>query len=175
MFFRGRQPDASIWRRFRTSADGFTFTRDGDLWVAHVVASAERVVDLFYILSENLPASIDVFVDDLRSRRSWKGEGVPLADVREAIARLKSLLARYGGLEVSVYSGDDQLTVNPNLELFVYAVDDRWRPLLEAKGLEVQQRVRTRSWKANRHQFPAAPELVSAVAGAVERLGLTAS
>ena len=27
MLFRGRQPEASIWRRFRTSADGFTFRR----------------------------------------------------------------------------------------------------------------------------------------------------
>jgi hypothetical protein len=172
MFFRGRQPEASIWRRFRSSADGFTFTQEGDLWVAHVVASAERVVDLYYILMENLPSSVDVFVEDLRSGRSWKGEGIALADLREAIARLKSLLGRYGGLEISVYSGDDQLSVNPNLELFVYAHDDRWRALLEAKGLEEQQRVLTRSWKTNRNQFPAAPEVVSAIAGAAERLGL---
>ena len=67
MFFRGRQREASIWRRFRTSPDGFTFTQEGDLWVAHVVANAERVVDLFYILSENLPPAVDVCVDDLRS------------------------------------------------------------------------------------------------------------
>lgn len=175
MFFRGRQPEASIWRRFRTSADGFTFAQEEDLWVAHVVAGADRVVDLFYILTENLPASVDVFIDDLRSGRSWKGEGVALTEVRDAIARLKTLVARYGGLEFSVYSGDDQLTLNPSLELFVYARDDRWRPLLEGKGLEMQQRVRTRSWKSTHHQFPAAPEVVSAVAGAADRLGLHAT
>lgn len=175
MFFRGRQPEASIWRRFRTSADGFTFTQEEDLWVAHVVANAERVVDLFYILSENLPATVDVHIDDLRSGRSWQGQGAALADVREATARLKSLLGRYGGLEISVYTSDDQLTLNPYLELFVYARDDRWLPLLEGKDLERQQRVRTKSWKTNRQHFPAAPELVSAVAGAVERLGLRAT
>ena len=27
MLFRGKQPEASIWRRFRASSDGFTFTR----------------------------------------------------------------------------------------------------------------------------------------------------
>ena len=172
MFFRGRQPEASIWRRFRTSADGFTFTQEEDLWVAHVVANAERVVDLFYILSENMPPAVDVHIDDLRSGRSWKGENIALPDVREAIARLKSLLGRYGGLEISVYTADDQLTLNPYLELFVYARDDRWLYLLEGKGLEEQQRVRTKSWKTNRPHVPAAPELVSAVAGAVERLGL---
>lgn len=175
MFFRGRQPEASIWRRFRTSADGFTFLHEDDLWVAHVVANADRVVDLFYILTENLPEQVDVFVEDLRSGRSWKGEKIALHDAREAIARLKSLLGRYGGLEISVYTGDDQLTLNAFLELFVYSRDDRWLSLIEAKGLEQQQRVRTKSWKSNRQQFPAAPDLVSAVAGAVERLGLQAS
>jgi hypothetical protein len=122
-----------------------------------------------------LPASVDVCVEDLRSGRTWKSESVALPEVREAIARLKSLLGRYGGLEVSLYTGDDQMTLNPHLELFIYARSDRWRPLLEAKDLEEQQAVRTKSWKTNRQQFPAAPELVSAVAGAVERLGLQPS
>lgn len=175
MFFRGRQPEASIWRRFRTSADGFTFAQEEDLWVAHIVANAERVVDLFYILSENLPPAVDICIDDLRSGRTWKSEAVALPDVREAIARLKSLVGRYGGLEISIFTSDDQLTLNPHLELFVYARSDRWLYLLEGKGLEEQQRVKTKSWKTNHQQFPAAPELVSAVAGAVERLGLQPS
>src|SRR5262245_27628361 len=100
MFFRGRQPEASIWRRFRVSADGFTFAQEdsGNLYTAHVVANAERVVDLFYTLTEQLPPAVDVVLDDLRSGRSWKGETVALPDVREAIARLKILLARYGGV-----------------------------------------------------------------------------
>jgi hypothetical protein len=114
-------------------------------------------------------------VEDLRSGRTWKSESVALPDVREAIARLKSLLGRYGGLEISLYTGDDQMTLNPHLELFIYARSDRWLYLLEGKGLEEQQAVPTKSWKTNRQQFPAAPELVSAVAGAVERLGLQPS
>jgi hypothetical protein len=175
MFFRGRQPEASIWRRFRTSADGFTFSQEEDLWVAHVVANAERVVDLFYILSENLPPAVDICIEDLRSGRTWKGESLALPDIRESVARLKSLLGRYGGLEISLYTGDDQMTLNPYLELFIYARSDRWLYLLEGKGLEEQPRVRTKSWKTNKQQFPAAPELVSAVAGAVERLGLRAT
>jgi hypothetical protein len=175
MFFRGRQREASIWRRFRTSPDGFTFAQEGELWMAHVVANAERVVDLFYILSENLPVSVDVCVEDLRTGRTWKSEDVALVEVREAIARLKSLVGRYGGLEISLYTADDQMTLNPHLELFIYSKSERWYDLLEAKGLEEQPRVQTKSWKTNRQQFPAAPELVSAVAGAVERLGLQAS
>src|ERR1051325_5658802 len=83
MFFRGRQREASIWRRFRVSADGFTFTRDEGYFTAHVVANAERVVDLFHTLSEHLSPAVDVVIDDLRSGRSWKGEALALPDVRE--------------------------------------------------------------------------------------------
>jgi hypothetical protein len=172
MFFQGRQPEASIWRRFRASADGFTFAQEDDHFTAHVVANAERVVDLFYTLSEHLPPAVDVVMDDLRSGRSWKGDAVALPDLRESVARLKLLLARYGGVEMSVYTGDDQLTLNPHLELFVYAKTDRWLYLLEGKGLEEQRSVRSKSWKTNRQHFPAAPDLVNAVTTAAERLGL---
>ena len=172
MIFRGRQPEASIWRRFRVSTDGFTFEKEDDHYTAHVVANAERVVDLFYTMSEQLPPAVDVVIDDLRSGRSWKGETLPLPDVREAVARLKLLLARYGGVEMSLYTGEDQLSLNPYLELFIYARTDRWLYLLEGKGLEEQSRVRTKSWKTNRQHFPAAPDLVNAVTAAAERLGL---
>jgi hypothetical protein len=172
MFFRGRQPEASIWRRFRVSADGFTFEHEDDLYTAHIVANAERVVDLFYNLTDQLPATVDIVIEDLRSGRSWKGESVALPDVREAVARLKILLARYGGVELSVYTGDDQLTLNPYLELFIYAKTDRWLYLLEGKGLEEQSRVSTKSWKSSRQHFPAAPDLVNAVTAAAERLAL---
>src|SRR5262245_58442930 len=97
MFFRGRTPEASIWRRFRASADGFTFLQENDYYSAHVVANAERVVDLFYTLTEQLSPAVDVVIEDLGSHHTWKGEGIALPDVREQIAKLKILLARYGG------------------------------------------------------------------------------
>jgi hypothetical protein len=172
MFFRGRQPEAQIWRRFRVSADGFTFAREEDLYTAHVAANAERVVDLFYALTEQLPPAVDVVIDDLRSGRSWKGDVVALPDVRESVARLKMLLSRYGGVELSVYTEEDQLSLNPYLELFIYARSDRWLYLLEGKGLEEQPLVRPKSWKNSRQHFPAAPDLVNAVTAAAERLGL---
>jgi hypothetical protein len=172
MFFRGRQPEASIWRRFRVGGDGFTFAHEDDHYTAHVVANAERVVDLFYNLTDQLPPAVDVVMDDLRSGRSWSGEAVPLPDVRDSVARLKNLLARYGGVELSVYTGEDQLTLNPYLELFIYARTDRWLYLLEGKGLEEQASVQPKSWKTKRQQFPAAPDLVNAVNAAAERLAL---
>jgi hypothetical protein len=172
MLFRGKQPEASIWRRFRASNDGFTFTEEDGVYTAHVVANAERVVDLFWTLSELLSPAVDFHVDDLRSGRSWKGEALALPDVRDVIARLRLLLARYGGTEVSIFNSDDQLSLSPHLELFIYSKTDRWLYLLEGRGLEERQRLRPKSWKINRQSFPAAPDLMSALAAGAERLAL---
>ena len=178
MFFRGRHPEQSIWRRFRTGVDGFTFVRESgsggapDYHAAHVVANAERVVDLLYVLSEHLPPAVDVVMVDARTNRSWKGESLALPDVRDAIARLKVPLAAHGGVEVSVFTAEDQLTLNPRLELFIYARTDRWLYILEGKGLQEQRAVPTRSWRFKKDQYPPAPELIEALAGAAERLGL---
>ncbi|HMC56851.1 MAG TPA: hypothetical protein VKH19_16855 [Gemmatimonadaceae bacterium] len=172
MLFRGKQAEPTVWRRFRAPADGFTFTSEEGYYAAHVVANSERVVNLFHALAEQLPPAVDVVLEDLRSGRSWKGEALPLDDVREQINRLKVLLARYGGVELSVFTSEDQLTLNPYLELFIYSRTDRWCYLLEGKGLEEQAVVRTKSWKQRSAQFPAASELVNAIQAAVERLSL---
>src|SRR3954465_11593554 len=102
MFFRGSQAEPTIWQRFRSTIDGFTFASEDGYYSAHVVANAERVVDLFHSLTEHLLPAVDVTLEDLRSGRSWKGEALPLDDVREQIARLKVLMARYGGVELSI-------------------------------------------------------------------------
>ncbi|HVE78184.1 MAG TPA: hypothetical protein VNA89_04965 [Gemmatimonadaceae bacterium] len=175
MFFRGKRPEGSIWRRFRAGLDGFTFVREADYYAAHVVANAERVVDLFYALTEHLPPAVDVVIDDRRTGTTWRGEAVALPDVRETLARLKSPLAAHGGAEVAVYTPEDQLTLNPFLELFIYARTDRWLYILEGKGLQEQRALRTRSWKLARQQFPAAPELADALPLAAEQLGLRPS
>lgn len=172
MLFRGKQPEASIWRRFRASSDGFTFSEDDGVYTAHVVANAERVVDLFWTLSELLSPAVDVHIDELRSGRSWKGEALPLPDVRDAIARLRLLIARYGGMELSVFDAEDQLSLNAHLELYIYSRSDKWLYLLEGRGLEERTRLREKSWKMKRQAFPAAPDLMNAVGSAAERLGL---
>jgi len=174
MFFRGRQPEVSVWRRFRTNVDGFTFRQDGDHYTAHAVANAERSVDLYHSLAEYLPPAVDVAMEDVRSGRAWNGESLALPDVRDAIARLKSPLAIHAGVELAVYSSEDQLTLTPNLELFIYSRTDRWLYILQGKGLQEVRDVRTRSWKYRREDFRPAPELDAALLSAAERLGLTA-
>jgi hypothetical protein len=172
MFFRGRQPETSIWRRFRSGLDGFVFLKEDGYYAAHVVANAERVVDLFYVLAEHLSPAVDVAIEDKRSQQSWRGERVALPDVQDAIGRLKVPLASAGGIEFSVFTADDQLTLNPQLELFIYSRSDRWYYLLTGMGLEERRSVPTKSWKTSRHAYDPAPDLTDALAAAASRLGL---
>jgi len=173
VFFRGRQPEASVWRRFRSGLDGFTFIHEADHYTAHVVTNAERAVDIFHLLLEHFPPAVSVAIDDRRGKRSWTGDGVALPDAQDAVGRLKVPLASSGGAELTVYTTDDQLTLNPQLELFIYARSDRWLYLLVGLGLEGRTLVPTRRWKLARHDFGPAPELSDALAAAAARLGLS--
>jgi len=85
MLFRSRTPDSTIWKRFRSGHDGFTFTRNGDVYEAKVIANAERVVDLFYTLSELMAPAVDVHINDMRSQTAWAGQAMALPDVRDGL------------------------------------------------------------------------------------------
>src|SRR3954469_17541519 len=120
MLFRSRTPDSTVWKRFRSGQDGFTFTRTGDIYEAKVVANAERVVDLFYTLSELMAPAVDVYVYDARSKPTWQGQAIALSDSRNAVARLKMPLGTYGEVEITLCNSEDQLTLSTHLELFIY-------------------------------------------------------
>jgi hypothetical protein len=173
MLFRGRNPETAVWRRFRSGVDGFTFAKEGDHYEAFIGANAERVVEQFHVLSEQLPPAIDIALADLRSESSWSGESIALPDARDAIARLKVPLSTYGGVEFSLYTADDQLTLTPQLELFIYSRSDKWLYLLQGKGLEERASLADRSWRAQGWDRAPAPTLSAAVASTAERLSLT--
>jgi hypothetical protein len=172
MLFRTKTPDATVWKRFRSGQDGFTFTRTGDVYEAKVVANAERVVDLFYTLSELMAPAVDVFIQDMRSQMSWAGQAMALPDVRDAVARLKVPLSTYGGVEITLYTPDDQLTLTPTLELFIYSRSDRWVYLLQSMNLEERQSIEERLWAMHSWERAPAPALSDAVAAAAERLAI---
>lgn len=162
-----------MWRKFRSGMDGFTFEKPGEYYEAFIGANAERVVDLFHALSDQLGPAIDCVISDLRSEASWQGESIALPDVRDAIARLKVPLATYGGVEFSLYTSDDQLTLTPQLELFIYARTDKWLYLLQGKGLEERAALADRSWRSQAWDRAPAPTLSAAIASTADRLALT--
>ena len=172
MLFRGRQPAATVWRRFRAGADEFTFAEVDGHYEARVATNAERAVDLLYVLTEQLPPAVDVWMEDARGARAWRGTDVALPDVREAIARLKVPLAAYGGVELAVYSADDQIALSTELALFAYARTDRWLYVLQSKGLVQTDTPEPETYTLTPDELGDAPELAEALDAAAERLGL---
>ncbi len=174
MLFRGRQPAASVWRRFRSDADEFTAVDSDGHMEIRVAANAERAVDLVNALAEHMPPAVDVYLEDVRSRRAWRGSDVALPDVRESVMRLKVPLAAYGGVEFAIYTADDQLTLVPDLTLYVYARSDRWVYVLQSFGLIESRTPADDSYDLSRDELGDAPELAAALASVADRLGLTA-
>ena len=170
--FRTKTADSTVWKRFRSGQDGFTFTRTGDIYEAKVIANAERVVDLFYTLSELMAPAVDVYIHDARSKSTWAGQTIALPDVRDAVARLKVPLSTYGGVEITLYTPEDQLTLTPQLELFIYSRSDRWVYLLTSMNLEERASLEERLWGMQSWERTPAPALSEAVATAAERLSI---
>jgi hypothetical protein len=168
--FRTKTPDSTVWKRFRSGHDGFTFTRTGDVYEAKVVANAERVVDLFYTLSELMAPAVDIYIKDERSQTVWSGQTVALPDVRDAVARLKVPLSTYGGVEVTIFTPEDQLTLSPQLELFIYSRSDRWMYLLNSMNLEERASLEERLWGIESWERAPAPARGEAGGAAAESL-----
>src|SRR5688572_19142963 len=173
MFIRGKHPEAVIWRHFRSSEDYFVFGRGDGCYEARVGLNADRAIDLFAALIEQMPPACSVAIDDWRTGITYEGEDLANSDVRDAIARSGNALARAAGLEISVYTDEEQLTLSANLELFLFARTDRWLYLLEGKGLRRVVRLRPRSWRLSRGEFAPSEPLARELRALVDRLQLT--
>ncbi len=174
MFIRGHERVAEVWRRFHLPHAGFVVTEHRGLFEARIVANADRAVELFLLLSERLSDTVCISLEDVRSDRRWSRGNLPLAAARDAALRLRSLLVANAGLECAFHDDDDQITLSPHLEVFVYGRSDRWFYFLHDLGLEPFRTLALRSWRLARHEFPPAPALEPALAEIVERLGLEA-
>ena len=158
--------------RFRAGGDVFTFGREGDVRVARVSANGERTVELFHSLTARMGDPLSLSLECLRSRREFLGQDLARVEVREAVARLKVPLVAHAGVEVGVFTDEEQLALSALLELWIYARDDRWLPILMREGLEEVGQLPKRTWTVKRDEFAGAPEMVDAVTEAAERLTL---
>jgi hypothetical protein len=158
--------------RFRATQDWFVAQRLRQAHCVQVGASAERIVDLMHALSVHLDPAVDVALDDVRTARRWRGESVALPDVRDVVGRLRLPLASYGGVEFTVYTPQDQITLTPELLLVIYARTDRWTYLLDAMGLREREALPAPTWTPSRARLRPAPLLLDALVSAAARLGL---
>lgn len=158
--------------RFRSGDDWFVVERSGALVTLRVGAGAERIVDLWHALTMYLAPAVDVYMADVRSGQIWSGALCALPDVREAIGRLRLTLAAYGGVEVSVYTDTDQLTLTPELALIVYSRTDRWAFLLDSMGLIERAAPPAPTWRPTRAALRPEAQLSQAVEAAAQRMRL---
>ena len=172
LFQRRRVPSPMELARFRAAADVFVFHREDDLYVARVSAGRQRSVDRYHALLTHLPTTVAFSLECVRSEREFVGDELTLVEVREAVARLKTPLVASGGVEVSVYTDDDQVALSPLLDLWIYARSDRWLFILLREGLEEVNELPARTWTVRREEFTGASELVDAVTETAERLTL---
>lgn len=172
MAITARSDTVGIGTRFRSHADWFVAEQSGDLYTAQVGTTGERAVDLLHALAFHLDPAVDVVIDSVRERSAWHGSFLALPDVRDAIGRLKLTLATYGGVEISLFTPDDQLSLTPELSLVVFARTDRWLYLLEGMGLEERTTLPQSVWQPSRERLAPAPELTDSIRAAVDRLAL---
>ena len=171
-FFKTRPVKEVLSGRFRPSAEVFAMRKEGEVHVAEVRTTPERAVELFHALTEHMPDVVDLALEDFRTARKYRGEGLHLSEVTDTVARLKVPLAASGGLELSVYTGEEQLCLGPMLDLWIYAKSDRWLYLLLGRGLEECVDLPPRDWSVGLNEFSGAPELMEAVTATATRLTL---
>jgi hypothetical protein len=170
--FKARPARDAGSARFRPDADLFSVRQEEGVYATEVRSSPEGAVDLFHELTEQMPGVVDLALDCLRTGRRYVGESLQRHEVTETVARLKVPLVASGGVELSVYTGDEQLCLSPMLDLWIYAKSDRWLYLLMGRGLEEATELPPRTWSVAPNEFTGAPELVDAVTQTAQRLTL---
>jgi len=162
------------WRvpRFRPASDWYVVGQRGPLVECVVWSTAERLLRVYLSLLEHLDGQVDIAIESARDARSWRGELRSLSDVRAALTPLQRPLVMHGGVEVSVYTPDEQLTITPALGLLIYARSDRWIYLLDAMGFSERPEVPAPDWHPERAPLGDAPVLRVAVDQVVQQLAL---
>jgi hypothetical protein len=188
MFVRVPEQPPEVWQRFRLPDEGFEFGDAEGLFRARIVAGSQRALSLFHALIGYLAPTVSLRVLDIRPAppdpprepgeeptlaafASWQGDGLDQEKVRIAIDGARGVLAREGGVEVSVFDEEDQVTLGPNLDAFVYARTARWYPLLRGLGLVRYQAIPSRSWRLRPAEFPPSEAVRRTIRDIARRFG----
>ena len=166
------QQYSSVAKRFQRDTDWYVAIDDGAIRTFQIHANSERVVELFYRLSSFLEPVVDMVIDDRRHQRVWEGSLRFLPDVREALGRLRWPLAAFGGVEMSLYTANDQLTLTSPLTLVIYSRGDQWPVRLAAEGIVSKKQAPPPVWQPSAVPFSDAAELDAALILTAERLAL---
>lgn len=173
-YFREPAPEVSVWRRFRDASDTYVVMRRDALTGTRAIGNAEAMVELFLELIGEFPSLFTLTVDDWRSMAVWRAEGVTQAALLDGLYALRVPLSGAGGVEFTLETPDDQLSLSAHLEVVTWSRTDRWLYLLDRAGLRERPHVRGRLWRPERGAFPPANTLTAGVRTFVDTLALPA-
>jgi hypothetical protein len=161
--FRNAVPEVSVWRRFRDAADTYAVLRREGLVGTRALGNSEAMVELFLELVSEFPNLFSLTVDDWRNQTVWRADGVTQAALLDAFYPLRVPLIGAGGVEFTLESAGDQLSLSAHLEVITWSRTDRWLYLLDRAGLAERPRVRGRLWRPDRGAFAPAGSLSAGV------------
>lgn len=170
--FRGPVPEVSVWRRFRDATDIYAVVRRDGLVGTRALGNSEAMVELFLELVSEFPNLFALTLDDWRNRRVWRAEGVTQSALLDAFYSLRVPLLGAGGVEFTLESAGDQLSLSAHLEVITWSRTDRWLYLHDRAGLRERPRVRGRLWRPERGAFAPAGTLTAGVKTFVTALAL---
>ncbi|HYW51256.1 MAG TPA: hypothetical protein VE861_11650 [Gemmatimonadaceae bacterium] len=171
-FFREPVPEVSVWRRFRDASDTYMVLRRDALVGTRALGNAEAMVELFI---ELVPEFVNIFtltVDDWRNEAVYRAEGVTQAALLDAFYALRVPLIGAGGVEFTLESPTDQLSLSAHLEVVTWSRTDHWLYLHDRAGLRERPRLRGRLWRPDRGAFPPASGLTAGLRTFVRSLAL---
>src|SRR5436853_7745917 len=116
--------------------------------------------------------AVEVMIYEARPETSCRTDAVAAPDIRDAVATLNMTLSTYDGVEITLFTSEDQLTLSPQLELYIYSRSDRWVYLLNSMNLEERASLEERLWGIQSWERAPAPALSDAVAAAAESLDI---
>ena len=158
--------------RFHRENEWYVASRSGSIHVWRVRANSERAVELFHRFSAHLDPLVDLAIEHRRDGTSWSRALCALAEVRDAIGRLRWPLSSCGGVELTLVTPDDQLTLMTSLELVIYSRRDNWRARLDDEGVIARAEAPAAIWRSADVPWSPAPELTTALSALVQRLTL---
>ena len=175
-FLRGAQAETVVAHRFREEVEAFALWREGACWIGRTDATAERTLALFHALSAEMPGTVSVSFTRVRDGAESVGLALALSDVREGIARLRPALARTGGVVVTLWGDDRQLSLSAQLSVWLWSNTPAWRSALLAQGLvDVSPpKLTDRRWAAAREELAGSRDLDLVLDAVTTRLGLAA-
>jgi hypothetical protein len=89
------------------------------------------------------------------------------------MGRLRLPLAACGGVELSLFTDSDQLTLTPEMLLVIYAHTDRWTYLLDGLGLLERPDMAVPVWLPTRDLLRPDTQFAHALHAAADRRRLT--